>query len=132
VTAASNSGSISAAETAAGAGGPPPNAAARCPEAARRPSLPEQAGLGPEVAEDERGVDPRVRRHVTDAHGVVSLAREPALHRLRSAVRWHAGFSAWRRRGRDDRRIDPALRRFDVADAERLERLTLDLLAAVD
>ncbi|WP_433559152.1 SDR family NAD(P)-dependent oxidoreductase [Pseudonocardia xinjiangensis] len=42
------------------------------------------------------------------------------------------GFSAWRRRGRDNRRIDPALRTFDAADAERLERLTLDLLAAVD
>jgi hypothetical protein len=39
---------------------------------------------------------------------------------------------AWRRRGLDNRRIDPALRTFDAADADRLERLTLDLLAAVD
>ena len=41
------------------------------------------------------------------------------------------GFSAWRRRGHDNRRIDPALPTFDAADADRLERLTVDLLAAV-
>jgi NAD(P)-dependent dehydrogenase (short-subunit alcohol dehydrogenase family) len=41
------------------------------------------------------------------------------------------GFSAWRRRGTTNRLIDPGLRTFDEADAQRLERLTTGLLATV-